>query len=472
MKDNKKTTVFITGATGHMGIEAVRLLAENKNIRLKLLTLATRADKNKLKPYINSSNIEIIEGDLREIEDVRKGVKGVDYVLHLGALIPPVADRYPQLAEKINLGGTLNIIQAIKEQGDSDNIRLVYIATVASMGNRPAPIHWGRTGDPIKVSEFDAYAVSKVKAERAVIESGLKYWVSVRQSGMLHPDMLKIMDPIIFHQPLDNHIEWSTAEDSGRLLYNICTKELPDEFWRNMYNIGSGSEFRETFYDFTRNLFAKIGVNDIHKLFKPKDFTLKNFHCVWYADSDKLNSWLDFRRSTYTGFLKTLNIPSYYHMLKLLPGQLARKIIFLPLCKRTDGPRNWIENNIVDRIKAYWGSRENWEKIPDSWEDFRINRVPENQLLEHGWDESLSVEEISLEDCRKAAAFRGGECLSTEMTIGDIYTPLKWKCALGHEFSASPNAVLRGGHWCPDCDTDVTGYLQQSEKSMFFGQVY
>ena len=42
------------------------------------------------------------------------------------------------------------------------------------------PIHWGRVGDPIKPSMFDYYAVSKVAAERYVIESGLKYWVSLR----------------------------------------------------------------------------------------------------------------------------------------------------------------------------------------------------------------------------------------------------------------------------------------------------
>lgn len=465
-------TVFMTGASGHMGFEALKILAENKNINLRLLTLGNKSDRKKLKKFSSYHNVEIIEGDLCNIDDVRKGVSGADYVLHIGALIPPVADRLPEMAGKVNLGGTLNVIQAIKEQAVPDNIRFIYIATVASMGNRPAPIHWGRTGDPIKVSRFDAYAVSKVKAERAVIESGLKYWVSLRQSGMLHKDIFKIIDPIIFHQPLNNHIEWTTSEDSGRALYNICTMDLPEEFWRSMYNIGSGAEFRETFYDFTKTLFARIGVSDIHKIFKPRDFSLQNFHCVWYADSDKLNDWLDFRRSTYPGFLKSLDIPSYYHMLKLLPGRLSRKFIFGPLSRRADGTRNWIENNIVEKIKAYWGSRENWEKIPESWEDFKVNRVTEQQLLEHGWDEERPVEKISIDDCREAAAFRGGECLSPGMTPGNIYSLLRWRCALGHEFSASPNAVLRGGHWCPECDTNVDCYLQQSEKSMFFGQVY
>ena len=191
MNIKKNKTVFMTGATGHMGLEALKLLSLDENISLKLLIVGTKTDRSVLKPFENHKRIEVIEGDLRNIDDVRRGVKDADYILHLGALIPPVADYYPRLAEMINLGGTLNIIQAVKEQPDPDSIRLVYIATVASMGNRPAPIHWCRTGDPIRVSRFDAYGVSKVKAERAVMESGLKYWVSLRQSGMLHEDMLK-----------------------------------------------------------------------------------------------------------------------------------------------------------------------------------------------------------------------------------------------------------------------------------------
>jgi len=462
----------MTGAAGHMGLEAVKLFAENRNIHLKLLILPNKSERKRMKPYYNYANVEILEGDLRNIDDVRKGVNGADYVYHLGALIPPAADHFPELSEKINLGGTLNIIKAIKEQDNPDGIKLIYIATVASMGNRPAPIHWGRTGDPIRVGYFDAYAVSKVKAERAVIESGLKYWVSLRQSGMLHRDMLRIIDPIIFHQPLDNHIEWSTAEDSGWALYNICSIDLPDEFWRNMYNIGSGPEFRETFYDFTKTLFAQIGVSDIHKFFKPRDFTTRNFHCVWYSDSEKLNNWLNFRKSTYAGYLKSLNIPGYFHFLRFIPGGIVRKVIFEPLSRKAEGTRNWIENNVVEKIKAFWGSRENWEKIPEKWENFKINKVPKTVMLDHGWNETLRVEDISINDCRRAAEFRGGECVSSEMLTGDIYSLLKWKCALGHIFRASPNAVLRGGHWCPDCDTDVTAYEAQAKRNRFFAQVY
>ncbi|MDE5552022.1 MAG: hypothetical protein K2I91_02365, partial [Muribaculaceae bacterium] len=35
----------------------------------------------------------------------------------------------------------------------------------------------------------------------------------------------------------------------------------------------------------------------------------------------------------------------------------------------------------------------------------------------------------------------GGEYLGGE----------KWRCRYGHEFKASPDIVINGGHWCPEC---------------------
>ena len=63
----------------------------------------------------------------------------------------------------------------------------------------------------------------------------------------------------------------------------------------------------------------------------------------------------------------------------------------------------------------------------------------------------LPKELFTLEDMQKAAAFRGGKCISTEMIQGDWDTPLLWECAEGHQFTATPRVVLLGGHWCTEC---------------------
>ncbi|MNG20595.1 hypothetical protein D3C84_1048650 [compost metagenome] len=71
-----------------------------------------------------------------------------------------------------------------------------------------------------------------------------------------------------------------------------------------------------------------------------------------------------------------------------------------------------------------------------------------------------------------AAEFRGGKCLSTAMTKGNLITKLNWECAFGHLFEASPTAVLLGGHWCPDCVVNIDNYKEEAKRNPFFNQVW
>jgi len=54
----------------------------------------------------------------------------------------------------------------------------------------------------------------------------------------------------------------------------------------------------------------------------------------------------------------------------------------------------------------------------------------------------------SIEELRKVAAEKGGECLS--QAYGNVFTKLQWRCREGHVFRSTPHSVLRG-HWCAKC---------------------
>lgn len=240
-----KKIIFLTGASGNMGQQTLKeLLNRNDRFFVVALVLATPKDKKIMKAYQGNENLKIIWGDLTNYEDVLKGVSGADYVLHVGGMVSPMADYHPELTTKVNVGGAKNIVKAIQAQSNKDDIKLIYIGTVAQTGDRNPPLHWGRTGDPLKISKYDNYAVTKTIAEREVIESGLKYWVSLRQTGILYPTISDSLDPIMFHVPVQGVFEWATVEDSGRLMANACEDNIPEEFWRRVYNIGGGEKFR------------------------------------------------------------------------------------------------------------------------------------------------------------------------------------------------------------------------------------
>lgn len=483
----QKKTVFLTGASGNMGHESFKQLYAKKNeLNIVLLLRGSQKNKELFKAYENDPSVKIVWGDLCKYEDVLKCVTGADYVLHVGGMVSPSADYYPTKTVVTNTTAARNIVDAVKAQPDPDAIKVVYIGTVAETGDRNAPTHWGRTGDPIQISVYDHYACSKVIAESIFAESGLKYWVSLRQSGILYADIIKNMDPIMYHVPLNGVLEWATVEDSGRLMTNICTMDLPEEFWRSFYNIGSGDEYRLTNYEFEVLLLDALGVGRPEKLFDRNWFVTKNFHGQWYADGDKLEEYCHFRANIpvkkYFKGLKD-SAPAYMKLApaaKLAPW--AVKIFMKSLTnKETYGTNWWLKNNKQDRISAYWGSLDEYKKI-GTWKDYnpaaeRPTKTVTN--LDHGYDESKPLSELTIEDFKKAAAFRGGECLATESDYVDFYTPIKWKCAHGHEFMMSPNLVLRGGHWCPkEVPTDCEGkkflwdYDTEASFNPFFAQVW
>lgn len=472
-------TVFLTGASGNMGWAGFQEIY-NDPANYDLVVLLRPGEKNRLKfkDYLNDPRVRIVWGDLCNYDDVLAGVQGSDIVLHVGGMVSPAADYFPKKTIETNTAAAMNIVTAVQAQPNKDDIRVVYIGTVAETGDRNPPIHWGRTGDPIKISVYDHYAISKVIAERIFAESGLKHWVSLRQSGILYANILKNFDPIMFHVPINGVLEWATVEDSATLLLRLCEDGIPEEFWRSFYNIGSGEQYRITNFEFEELLLETIGLGDPRKLFKANWFITRNFHGQWYADSDKLEAYLHFRHNVpirqYFEHLGT-QVPAYFKLAKLAKpfAGLVGKIGLEPLTnKHIYGTMSWFKEKVDARISAYFGSVEEWEKIGD-WSTFKIVRPTEEiTYLDHGYDESKPLSELDIEDMKKAAAFRGGECLSGTMEKGDIYTPLKWRSARGNEFVMSPNLVLRGGHWCPEELPMPWDYDTEAKLNPFFAQVW
>ena len=250
-------------------------------------------------------------------------------VLHIAAFVSPAADYHPKQAMKTNYGSTQNIIRAIFELGQQDVTRLVYIGTVAETGDRMPPIHWGRVGDPIKPSMFDYYAVSKVAAERLVIESGLKHWVSLRQTGIIGKAMSEIEDAIMFHNCFDNVLEYCSDRDSARAMKNLCAffhdGTLDESFWGHIYNIGGGESCRVSTYEMYRIMYGAIGLTKLDYMLSPKKEATRNFHGQYYLDSDKLEQYLHFRSDSmqyfYDCYLEKLGtLATVSKVLCRLPG--------------------------------------------------------------------------------------------------------------------------------------------------------
>lgn len=474
--------VFLTGATGVMGQQTLHALLapsrESENFEVTVLARPSKKNKKKLQPFIEKG-VKVIWGDLLDKDPIEEGVKDADVVLHVGGLVRPLADWQPKKTLQVNVGGMKNIIDAAKRKEErGEEVRVVYIGSVSQYGTRHQPFHWGRVGDPLRIATFDSYALSKNLAERMLAESGLKHWVSLRQTGIMHPGILmKASDPISFHVPIRGVLEWVTAEESGELLAEVSRAKTPDRFWCNFWNIGGGSTYRKSNYEFMQMTMKAVGTPPPEKVFDYNWFATGNFHGIWYEDSDELDEMFHFRSGeSFKDYMNRLRsqIPFYFKLAPLAPAFLIKAMMKRVAMTEKLGPLRWIAEGNEPRIRAAWGSREAYNALP-KWEDADL-REPSNMALTlmHGYDEAYTIAELDIDALREAAEFRGGKLLSKDYTVGDVMRPLEWECSEGHRFRLSPWSMLRGGHWCEEClraqVADPDAIRRQASRSPYLAQ--
>lgn len=466
-----KKLVFVTGATGTMGQETMKqLLARSTRFQVRILARPSEKNRTLLKKY-QCPSLEIVWGDMTDYDTIKRCVDGADYVLHIGAMVSPAADKYPEQTLYTNIGSTLNIIKAIKEQPNPDQVHLAYVGTIAMTGSRMEPVHFGRIGDPMNPSIHDYYAVSKVFSEAALFDSGLKYWVSIRQTGQYPSAEGAGEEPIIFHEPVNSVLEWSTALDSGICMANLCEDWVDESFWRKAYNLSSGKDYRFATWELNDLMTEPFGYT-FADVFDPQDIARFNFHGHYFTDADKLEEHLHFRQVPGDVFWGGVRAEMERMMQNpmiaaMIPSAEDMKAHNKEIAAKRMGPVWMVENNETEWIQAFFGSLE----AKNAQTSFEFHRPDEKEsYLNHGYDEEKGIENLDQKDLQKAAEYRGGEYL--EEDAKDIYTPVQWKCAFGHTFKMSVNAVLHGGHWCPECMKDSWAYPKIARKNPFYAQVW
>jgi len=464
--------VLLTGATGNWGRATLRELRERDAVDVVAFAMPTDADRAVLREFADMTNLRIVWGDLTTYGDVVAAIAGVDTILHVGAVVSPLADAQPRLARRVNVGSMQNIIRAVKALPDPAAVEVVGIGSVAETGDRQAPVHWGRVGDPIRVSQFDEYGQTKVVAERMLVDSGLPRWAWLRQTGIFHPGMLEIRDPIMTHSPFAGVFEWASDVDSARLLAGIA-EGAPEEFWGGVYNIGGGEPWRLTNWQLQIAIGGALGVADIRRWYERDWFALTNFHGQWYTDSDRLHELVPFRADTVAAALDRAkaSLPASVRSAGKVPAWIVKNLVMKRLAAKPRGTLHALRRHDREEIAAHFGSEDRWRRIGD-WSSFEApepSRTP--SFLSHGYDESAPVSTWAAPMYRDAAEFRGGELLTDAPVAGDVATPLVWRCAFGHTFAGSPRLILAAGHWCPECVRDSAAYRAQAERNAFLAQV-
>ena len=131
---SKDTKFLVTGGAGFIGSNLVEAILK-LGYKVRVLDNFSTGKMENIVEFLDNENFELIEGDIRNLEDCQKACKGVDYVLHQAAWgSVPRSLEFPVLYNEINVKGHLNMMQVARE----NNIKkFVYASSSSVYGDSP-----------------------------------------------------------------------------------------------------------------------------------------------------------------------------------------------------------------------------------------------------------------------------------------------------------------------------------------------
>jgi UDP-N-acetylglucosamine 4-epimerase len=149
-----KTTILITGGAGFIGTNLCEYFLSKGYFVVCFDNFAT-GHKHNITEFLVNENFKLIEGDIRDLDQCKNAVIGVDYVLHQAALgSVPRSIKDPITSNEVNVSGFLNMLVASRDAGVQ---RFVYAASSSTYGDSESlPKLEDKIGKPLS-----PYAITK-----------------------------------------------------------------------------------------------------------------------------------------------------------------------------------------------------------------------------------------------------------------------------------------------------------------------
>ena len=198
-------------------------------------------------------------------------------VLHLAGIIPPLSETKNELCQKVNVGGTKNLLEEI--QLGTKNTPIIFTSSATIMGptlEQNPPISPYATPNP-----KSNYTQSKVDAEKLLQQSSLPYCI-YRFSAVLTTFVRGTLKAMVeaFEMPLNNRVEMVLDLDLAIAIAN-ATELMVKESTLNgkILNIGGGKDYQRYARNLTQDLFKIMGIGKLDE------------NC--YSSEDYFLDWMD-----------------------------------------------------------------------------------------------------------------------------------------------------------------------------------
>ena len=238
-------------------------------------------------PFDSDPEIEVTAGDITSPSDVAAAVDGVDTMIHLAAILPPLSEVNPELTDRVNVQGTRVLLDGVARM--SPTARVVFSSSVSVYGRPSQPGRVVTADDPM--TPDDHYANSKAESEKLVRESGLD-WIALRISGVSVP---------FFQEPPsewpflpDQQIEFVYRDDAVSALIAAADPSVPTG---RSHIVSGGPSWRMTGARYVEDFFRLVEVD-------PQDAVYQSDpgHFAWYDTSDSQEQ-LSYQNTAYSEYL-------------------------------------------------------------------------------------------------------------------------------------------------------------------------
>lgn len=222
-------TVLVTGAFGQVGRRCVEILLKRGKtvVAVDLRTDASLLAAEELANRAQGGTLVPMYADLTHGPAVRDAVEdsSPDVIVHLAAMLSPASYRNPDLARRVNVGGTRHLVEAAGKLGRAP--LFVKASSAAVYGSRNPYRYPERITAETPVNPIDQYGEDKVLAEIVVRDSGLPYAL-LRLGGVVSPDTQKNLNSdyllLMRATPADNRLHAVDARDVGLALANAVDR--------------------------------------------------------------------------------------------------------------------------------------------------------------------------------------------------------------------------------------------------------
>lgn len=279
--------VLITGGAGGLGTTICKAFLED-GFDVRVFDLDNRVNRKRLRTL--GTSVDTVWGDITQPESVRRAIDGVDAMVHLAGILPPLSEKNPELAARVNVGGTQTIVDLVKERREP--IPFVFTSSASVFGPTPdatEPLHPDRN-HPNPQSTYDK---TKLQAEEIIRGSGIPHLI-LRLTSVPHlrPNFkFADMRYSFFSIPLENRVEFVHPADLALAILNGVKKF--DKVKGNTLIIAGGPSQQMVYKEMLRGVFRPFGL----PLPPPHKFTREPYDLDWY-DTSRSQELLQFQHRT------------------------------------------------------------------------------------------------------------------------------------------------------------------------------